>query len=664
MYPSVHTAMSLLIWIFGGISVVSSLVVLVVGCTVSRWKYRRIDKVSFRLAILISLLDLWYTVFQLISSLVIPWRAVGGETGHRFRHSLDLVTELFGPTEYRQRLESLTQSPANLGNYTVSRTIIGWALDFATLAILFALVCMVFQYLREVKQVRHFLELSAERIKASRRMERIYWIGSLGLALVLSVTPLIAHGLGANPWGSPPQVGVVEPTAALWYWTSFGAWVVVYIAFASVIVTLGFHHVVAYAGPPSSHIPSFSFQHSSADSPSLCSFTDSFERYRDYGQKLGLQGSRCSLFPSDPFSHLLLEFPNRQQVNRGIVVMMLYALTPLFFQVPTVMDACFLLWAHQSPLPLKYCVAILASLQGLVHAILFMCNPILRSVWTAYRHDVYEKRRAREQALKQGLLLSDDILETPHLSPLVESSSCSSPSRTFPNASTVLSVFPTHPKSWELTNRSVCSDNFVLMGRTGGSLLCGLDEGRKRRCSLGSLFNPSRDTSGSPTLPSLSASVSASEHSTVGKSSTLGGSWPSRTPEAGIKPSPPMVQSSTTVRKSSMGNRVMEWLALRGQTLSSDSTLQTAVPIGQSVPNSTNIRGSIPTFGRSTMTSLPAGVRMSADWINSIGLTSGVQDFVSTCNLPRAQGNAAAMPYWSEWDCRSSGTAYDPTMIV
>ncbi|KAJ1653471.1 hypothetical protein IWQ61_006411 [Dispira simplex] len=664
MYPSVNTTVKLLTWIFGGLSAVGSLTVLVVGCTVTHWKYRRIDKVSFRLAILISLLDLWNTVLQFISPLVIPWREMGGGINHTFYHSLDLVTELFGPVEYRQRLGSLTRSLVSLGSFTVGRTIIGWALAFATLATLFVLVCMVFQYLREVKQVGHFLELSAERIKASRRMEMMYWVGSLGLALVLSVTPLVAHGLGANPWGSPPQVRVVEPTAALWYWTSFGAWVVVYIAFASVIVTLGFHHVVAYANPSSSHIPNFNFQHSLGDSPSLCSITDSFERYRDYGHKFGLQGSRCSLFPSDSFSHLLLEFPNRQQVNRGIVVMMLYALTPLFFQVPAVMDACFLLWAHQSPLSLKYCVAILASLQGLVHVILFMCNPILRNVWTAYRHDVYEKRRAREQALKQGLLLSDDVLETPRLSPHVEPPSFSSPSWTFPNDNTILSVLPTHPKTWELTNRSVCSDDFVLMGRTGGSLLCGLDDGRKRRHSLGTLFNPSRDTYDSPTLPSLPTPVTSSDHSTVGKSSILSGSWPSRTLKGTIKLSPPTVQLSTFARKSNVGNRVMEWLALRGQSPTPDATLQTAVLLGQSVPNATTVRGSIPTFGRSTMTSLPTGIRMSADWINSIGLASTVQDLVSTCNLPGMQGYTAAMPYWSEWDCRSSGITYEPTVIV
>ncbi|KAJ1983707.1 hypothetical protein H4R33_004644 [Dimargaris cristalligena] len=642
--------------ILSSLSVLASLGIVGLGVFLLNWKYRQVNRASFRFAILIAITDVILAVFQLLNTAVLPAplpTAAGIPSGiNPLESSINVLGlqpafHAFGASES----EVLNQSTRG------ATLFIAWGTHFATLASIFAIIAFIVQSHYELNLVNVHLDAANKLLRLNKQFERGCLVGSVGLAALFSLVPVILYLAGATSVAGPSASIVLftdhEITlASALYWSFLGIWILFGVLFAAYALGWAIQFLLRYQSRQVTSLRQTVTEPSNVlPSPSLCSAANSFDRYRDYSYKFCIRyQARQSvlnglLSPLSPFPLATVDFVPRRTIFRAVLSVTFYAISLAICYLPFISNDLLAYSGRSSP-DLIWSSGVILCCQGLLHALAFFTSPTPYAVLASYRADVYEKQRAREQAIRHGLLLCDDIIASPRsqnlrgqLSPISSITSdhticCQSPA--YLNRKSPIPIFN--------SSRSLVSLE---------SLQDSLRHHRIKDVSLTRCH--SLDTG-------ISASVASQSTMSNASIQSLPNSWSASTTRStpvkvdsllvrstninALPVAPPIgIISTTSARKPSLSNRVMEWFVLRGQ--------QEAPAAPRTIPVLT--RHSRPVFDTTI-----AG-RLSSARHNDLALMNGLHDFVETCNV-NGFGFGFTVPYRSAWETRSS--YYDQTTTI
>ncbi|KAJ1924587.1 hypothetical protein IWQ60_005096 [Tieghemiomyces parasiticus] len=537
--------------VINSLSFLATLTVMVAGYVMMRRKYHQVDRTSFRLALAIAAVD------NSIAFTMILWQALYGTrldsvtAQTPFGSALEAAATLLGLTEsdtFPVPREYLGKLAAVLGQ---NGLLVG--LYNANLTSLLAVAFFVVQSHGELRLITRRVPGLASQLRQSKWVERSYLLAPSLIALLITIPPVVLKFSSAQavvPSVLPTVQGTVLTSTVL-FWTFYGIWLALAVVFALYAALWAIHYI---------HVFRRHYRHSLSGleegsglrpatlySPSMRSLTDSLKEYRAYRHRFCLRNLQCHSItsndssPRSSFSTNSYELAADDSAPRSSLIVALYAcsVAPLALML---WGSLLLAQQHTFSEVLSYIVGLLTSSQGLIRAVLFAYNPMVQAVWTSYRTDMYERRRAREQAQRHGLLLCDMVADSP--SPIADFRRPQMSSRDPTLYS--LSSSPAEPKS------------------TGAAHTAARRLSPAQTMATGSR-SPSLETSTGSVITLRGCSAIHQPTASASDKCALGLSTTNFTPVLHAKaaqcnelPAPP------SVRKPSLQQRVAEWLMLKG----------------------------------------------------------------------------------------------------
>ncbi|KAJ1981147.1 hypothetical protein H4R34_002183 [Dimargaris verticillata] len=465
MFVAYDPALITLARVLNSLSIGGSLAVVGASVLLNRWSGKLIDRVSFRLKVLLSALAGCFAACQLFNQTAAEWAL--REFQATGRDGVLTTSPSTHQNEQRQlRDDRVTSIFDLLQTTTVAEGVSvfsAWVVLLGALLLLLFTVFLIFQSHLELHGTTERLDMLPRKMLQYRKNERFYWWSGASIAVGLSVLPLVVGRLGFDPLSGRAWFQAQfahSGYALLWLWVSYGLWVVVVGSFAlySLIWSANFAHSYRHSATRAVNDAYMQAQ-KVLSPPSMRDSSPSFEIYKDYTYRFCLRRSERSSVMSGSFTNINMlsayyATANSAMVYRFIFSLALYSLYPLVcFVLPIVHDTMQLWNLTAQPTGLTWVACVLSSSQGIWLLGVFLTDPILRKAWRAYRQDVYERQRARELAARHGMLLSNDVIQSPFTDRAESFVHIQSPTvSSAPSDHTVCEPSPTHSQgklSWQ-----------------------------------------------------------------------------------------------------------------------------------------------------------------------------------------------------------------------
>ncbi|KAJ1972870.1 hypothetical protein H4R35_004436 [Dimargaris xerosporica] len=607
--------------VLNSLSIGGSLIVVGVSVLLNRWSGKLIDRVSFRLKVLLSVLAGCSAACQLLNQTAAEWalwefQTTGGANG---RDGAPKVSASASRIEQGQAWDDRVTSIFEVLQTTTwaksACVFSAWVVLLGALLMLLFTVFLIFQSHLELHATTERLDLLPKKMHQFRKNEHFYWWSGASIALGLSVLPLVTGRLGFNPLIGRAWFQAKFSHSGfglLWLWISYGMWVVIVGSFALYSLAWSAKFVHAYRHSATRAVnDAYTQAHTIISPPSMRDSSPSLEMYKDYAYRFCLRRSERSSVMSGSVTNVNMlsayyATANSAMVYRFILSLALYSLHPLVcFVLPIVHDTMQLWTLSAPPTKLAWTACVLSSCQGIWLLGVFLTDPILRKAWLAYRQDVYERQRARELAARHGMLLCNDVIQSPFTDRADSFVYIQSPTMSStPSDPTVCAPSPTHSQgkmSWQSVGslRSLWSaKSSATSNRWEGTGLARSHSLDTMVLALSSLADPHGDSLPSVNLSCLSLPKEWKPSTVLTDTSDDKNSF-------GIaSPRPPMDQfaQSPTVKprcKPGLSRQILEWFSTHGSGKVSEQSSGRGITLQSSPSAECSEPYSYATFGAS-----------------------------------------------------------------